>query len=163
MASGDTLATFGAQQAETPATNFGALSLRNRHPVMLFDTATQEAVFFRDVLPQHYGGGGITVFVHWAATSATSGTIGWDVAFERIGTGQQDLDADGFATAATVTAATVPATSGNVAVTSVAVTNGANIDSIAVGELFRLRVRRDVASDTATGDAELVGVELRET
>jgi hypothetical protein len=48
-------------------------------------------------------------------------------------------------------------------ITNVAVTDGANIDSIAVGESFRIRVRRDVANDDAAGDAELVAVELRET
>lgn len=103
------------------------------------------------------------MYVHWAATSATSGTGGWDVSFERIGAAQQDIDSDGFATAQTVTAATVDATSGNVSITNVAVSNGANMDSIAVGESFRLRIRRDVANDTATGDLELVAVELKES
>lgn len=163
MASGDTLCVFGPLQAETPTTNFAALAYRNRHPVLLFDTATQEAAFFTTVLPRHYGGSGITVYVHWAASTATSGTVGWDVAFERIGAAVQDLDSDGFATAQTVTAATVSGTSGNVSITNVAVSDGANIDSIAVGETFRIRVRRDVASDTATGDSELLAVELKET
>ncbi len=39
----------------------------------------------------------------------------------------------------------------------------ANIDSIAVGELCRIRIKRDVANDTATGDAELHFVEIKET
>lgn len=163
MATGDTLCVFLPQAAEFPASAFASLGWRNRHPVLSFDTTTQEAILWTGVLPRHYGGGGITVSVHWAAATATSGTIGWDVAFERVGAGQQDIDADGFAAAQTITATTVPATSGNVAITSVAVSNGANIDSIAVGETFRLRIRRDVASDNAAGDAELVAVELRET
>jgi hypothetical protein len=29
------------------------------------------------------------------------------------------------------------------------------------GDMYRLRIRRDVASDTASGDAELLGVEVR--
>ena len=62
-----------------------------------------------------------------------------------------------------MTAATVPGTSGHVDITNVAVTDGANLDSIAVGESFRLRIRRNVATDTAAGDAELVAVELKET
>lgn len=163
MASGDTLIAFGPRNAEFPSTNFAPLSSRNAHPVLLFDTTTQEIAFFTGVLPRNYAGGGITVYVHWSAASATTGTIGWDVSFERIGDGSQDLDADGFATAQVVTAATVPATSGNVDITNVAISNGANIDSIAVGETFRLRIRRDVTNDTAAGDAGLVGVELKET
>lgn len=163
MASGDTLAVFVALNASYPLSNFAAFTQRNRHPLLSFDPTTQEAAFFETVLARHYGGGGITVYLHWSATSATTGTIGWDVSFERIGAAQQDLDADGFATAQTITAATVPATSGHVNITNVAVTHGANIDSIAVGETFRLRVRRDVANDSAVGDAELVAVELKES
>lgn len=163
MASGTTLVTWRPQDNEPPATNYATIDTRNGHPVLNFDTTTQESAVFTAVLPRAYGAGGITAYVHWAAASATTGTIGWDVAFERIGAAQQDIDSDGFATAQTITAATVDATSGNVAITNVAVTNGANIDSVAVGETFRVRVRRDVANDTATGDAQLLAVELKET
>ena len=163
MASGQTLLVFLPFHNEPSASNYATLDFRNNHPVLDFDTTTQETAQFTGVLPRNYAGGGITVYVHWAATSATTGTIGWDVSFERIGTGSQDIDSDGYATAQTITAATVSGTSGNVSVTNVAVSNGANMDSIAVGEAFRLRIRRDVANDTATGDAELVAVELKET
>ncbi len=162
-ASGNSLLILCPGGNEPPAANFATPDTRNLHPVLDFDTTTQEAAIWTCVLPRHYAGGGITVYLHWAATSATSGTIGWDVAFERIGDSQQDLDSDGFASAQTVTAATVPGTSGHVEITNVAVTNGANMDSIAVGESFRIRVRRDVANDNAAGDAELVAVELKET
>jgi hypothetical protein len=154
---------FSPLANEPPASNFATLDTRNSHPCLDFDTTTQEAAVFTGLLPRSYGGGGITVYVHWAATSATSGTIGWDIAIERIGDGSQDTDSDGFASAQTVTAATVPATSGNVKITNVAITDGANMDSIAAGELFRLRIRRDVANDNAAGDAELFGIEVRET
>jgi hypothetical protein len=163
MASGNTLLTWRAADNEPPAANYATLDTRNGHLVLDFDDTTQEIAVFTAVLPRHYAGGGITVYLHWAATSATTGTVGWDVAFERIGAGSQDIDADGFATAQTVTAAAVDGTSGNVKITNVAVTNGANMDSIAVGEAFRVRIRRDVANDTATGDAELLAVELKET
>lgn len=164
MASGQTLGTWTADQgASFPATNYATFDTRNTHPCYDFDPTTQETIYLRFILPRHYAGGGITVYVHWAATSATSGTGGWDVSFERIGDAQQDLDSDGFATAQVITAATVPGTSGHVKITNVAVSNGANMDSIAVGELFRLRIRRDVANDDAAGDLELAGVELKET
>lgn len=163
MASGDTLCVFGPQDNEPPASNYATLDTRNSNLVLAFDASTQEVACFKTVLPRHYAGGGITVYVHHAAASATSGTIGWDVAFERIGDGSQDIDSDGFATAQTITAATVPGTSGHVDIVNVAVTDGANIDSIAVGEVFRLRVRRDVSNDTATGDAHLLAIELIET
>ena len=163
MASGDTLLIFTALHNSPPASNPATFDVRNGTPVLDFDATTQEIAIFLGVLPRNYAGGGITVYPHWAATSATTGTIGWDVSFERIGDSQQDIDSDGFATAQTVTATTVPGTSGHVDITNVAVTTGANIDSIAVGEAFRLRVRRDVASDDAAGDAELLAVEMKET
>jgi hypothetical protein len=163
MATGNTLLIFTPLQNEPPSSNYATLDTRNLHPVLDFDDTTQETAIFRGVVPRHYAGGGITVYVHFAATSATTGTIGWDVSFERVSDSQQDIDSDGFATAQTITAGTVPGTSGHVDILNVAVTDGANMDSIAVGEAFRLRIRRDVANDTATGDAELFAVELKET
>lgn len=52
---------------------------------------------------------------------------------------------------------------GHVDIVNVAFTDGADMDSVAVGESFRMKVTRDAASDDATGDAELVKVEIRET
>lgn len=96
-------------------------------------------------------------------TSATSGDIDWDLAFERIGDQQLDIDADSFAAANSVDNTTVPATSGLVDVVTIAFTDGADMDSVAAGEMFRIKLTRDAASDTATGDAELHFVVLRET
>lgn len=163
MSSGATLLVFLPAQAEAPASNYATFDTRNGHPCLDFDTTTQESACWTAILPRAYAAGGITVYLHWAATTATTGTIGWDVALERMSDSATDLDADSFATARTVTAATVPATSGVVSVTSVAFTDGAQMDSVSAGESFRLRVRRDVATDTATGDAELFAVEIKET
>lgn len=163
MASGDTLCVFSPRGNEPPSSNFASLDTRNTQVVLDFDTTTQEAAIWSGVMPYNYAGGNLTVYVHYSLTSATSGTCGWDVTFERIGSGSQDTDSDGFATAQTVTAATVPATSGNVAVSSVTCTAGAaGTDSVAAGEKFRLRLRRDVANDTAAGDAEVHAVVVRE-
>lgn len=162
MASGDTLSVFTARDVEPPATNYATLDLRNVRPVLDFDQTTQEAAIFSGVLPRNYAGGGLTVYAHWSA-DVTTGTVGWDSAFERIGAAQQDLDVDGFATANVITAATVDATSGNVSITNVAHTSGAQMDSLAAGEAFRFRIRRDVATDTAAGDANLLAVEIKET
>lgn len=162
MATGDTLAMFDARQAFFPSSNYATPSTRNIHPTLLFDDTTQETVYFQGVMPQNYGGGDITVYVHYSAVSATSGTGGWLAAFERIGDGSQDVDSNGFASDQTITATTVPATSGNVDILSVTVTAGSATDSIAAGELYRICIKRNVASDTATGDLELHAVELRE-
>lgn len=163
MASGDSLVMFQPWAFSPPASNSATIGHRNNHPVLNFDTTTQETVYFTGILPRHYGGSGITVYVHWMAATATTGTIGWDIAIERMSDGATDLDSDSFATAQTITAGTVPTTSGEAEVTNVAISNGANMDSLAAGDSFRLRIRRDVANDTAAGDAQLLAIEIKET
>lgn len=148
---------------EPPTSNYATPDTRNNHPVLEFDTTTQEAAIFSGVLPVAYAGGGLTCEVYFAADTATSGTIGWDAAIERIDASSLDIDADSFASAQTITAATVPGTSGQILKSSVAFTSGAQMDSLAAGEAFRLKIRRDVANDTAAGDAQLLRVVVRET
>lgn len=162
MASGNTLRTFTASDVRSPATNYATVNARNNHLVLDFDDTTGETAYFEDVLPRSYAGGGITVYVHWASKTAIAGTVGWFIAIERIGTAQ-DLDADSFAADQTITAATTSGTSGILIITNVAITDGASMDSLAVGESFRIRVTRDVAADTVVGDAQLFAVEIKET
>lgn len=163
-ASGDTLAAFGPAANQPPATNYAAVTVRNGHLVLAFDTTTQQTAIFAGVMPRNYAGGGLTVALAWMAATATTGTIGWGVTFERMNAANHDLDADAFATEQIITAATVDATSGKVTVTSIAITAGAaGTDSLAAGDAFRIRIRRDVATDTATGDAHLLSVEIKET
>ena len=160
MASGDTLISFTPQAVEYGT---GQHDVRNNHPV--FDLALTEVAVFADVLPRHYGGGGITVYLHYAMSSATADDVRLDTTFERIGDQQQDLDADGFdATGVNGTDTTVPGTSGNVDIISNAHSSGARLDSLAVGEGFRLKITRTaVAGTDAAGDLELRFVELKET
>jgi hypothetical protein len=147
---------------EPPTANYATLDTRNSRPVLDFDTTTQEAAIFTGIMPSDYAGGGVTISLWCALSTATSGTVGWDVAFERTQVATDDIDSDSFATAQTVTAVTVPGTSGHVLKMTINVSDGANMDSIAAGELFRLRVRRDVTNDTAAGDAELLRVAMVE-
>jgi len=164
MASGDTLLIFTPLNNEPPAANYATFDTRNSHPTLDFDATTNESAVFSSVMPQHYAGTtGVTVYLHYAMSSAVADTVDWDVAFERIGDQQLDIDADSFAAVNSVDNTTVPDTAGLVDVVSVAFTDGADMGSVAVGELFRLKVTRDAANDDATGDAELVAVEIRET
>jgi len=164
MSSGDTLLIFTPLHNEPPSSNYATLDLRNLHPVLKFDDTTNESVVFTGVMPQSYAGTtGVTVYLHYSMTSATTGDVDFDAAFERIGDQQLDIDADSFAAVNSVDNTTVPATSGLVDIVSVAFTDGADMDSVAVGELFRIKVTRDAVSDTSAGDLELHAVEIRET
>jgi len=163
MASGNTLLIFTAHANEPTLTNYATLDIRNQHPCLDFDDTTNEDAVFTGVMPQNYAGGGVTIYLHYSMSSALTGDIDWDVAFERIGDQQQDIDTDDFAAVQSVDNTTVPGTSGLVDIVNVAFTNGAQMDSIAVGELFRIKITRDATNDTSTGDAELHSIEIRET
>lgn len=164
MASGNSLLVWTALSAEFPASNYATLDTRNNHPCLDFDSgATEEICYFSGIMPQHYSDTtGVTVYLHWSC-DATSGTVGWEIAFERLGDGGTDLDVDSFASDQTVTAEIVDGTSGIIDVSSVAVTKGANMDNVVAGDYFRIRIRRDTSVDDAAGDANLYAIEIRET
>lgn len=163
MASGQTLVIFTPQAGVPPIANFAQLDTRNNHTVWDFDAATNERLAFEAVLPRNYGGNGITATIIWSATTAVSGAVRWLISFERHQDDVTDIDADDFAAAKAVVA-TAPATNGARSYDPIAFTD-LEIDGLAVGESFRLRIERDAvnAADTMVGDAELARIELRET
>lgn len=159
-----TLVTFRPQQAESPSTLYGVFGTRNAHPYLAFDAATNWNSIFTGVLPNQYYGNGLTVNIYWMAASATSGNVVWNAYIERDDVGTLDLDAASFAAAQTATTA-ANGTSGVLSLTTITFTSGAQMDSLAAGEQFRIKVERNAASgsDTMTGDAQITMVEVRET
>ena len=164
MASGDTLLVFSPLNNEPPASNYATFETRNQHPVLDFYATTNESAVFTGVMPQNYAQTtGVTVYIHYAMSTAEANTVDWDAAFELIGDQDQDLDSDDFAAVNSVDDTTVPGTSGLVDIVSIAFTDGSDMDSVTPGDSFRLKITRDAASDDASGDAELVMVEIQET
>lgn len=165
MASGDTLCTFTPLSGIPPAANYATLDSRNSHVVADFDAATDETIYFEGFLPAHYDGGGLTVTIWGMLTSATSGSVRLEAAIERHDTGT-DLDSDSFASAKSA-ALTASGTSGAPSSAAISFASGAEMDSLAAGEHFRLLIRRDAdgttGTDDATGDFELLGVHVTET
>jgi hypothetical protein len=166
MASGDTLVIFMADNYTAPSSDAALPSRRNGHTVLNFlatATANQRANF-EGVMPQHYGGSGTTVIPHFSMATATTGNVDLDCAWERVGSEQQDIDSDGFAAVNSQDNINVPTTNGHVlTATGIGFTDGADMDSVAVGEKFRIQITRDAASDTAGGIMELHAIEIRET
>lgn len=166
MASGDTLAVFFPQDGEPPSSAYATLDTRNGVAVLDFDDTTDESIEFGGFMPRHYDGGGFTVLVGWMATSATTGAISLDVAFKSVSDDADDLDTKAFAAANNANPTTASAT-GEVDYVEIAFTDGADSDSVAAGEYFRLKITRDANGTTSTddlsGDMELVFVEVRET
>lgn len=165
MASGNLLAIVTPLSNEPPTSNPATFDVRNNHPVLDFDAGTDESGITTLIMPQHYAGGGITVLLHYSMSSAVADDVRLDAALERIGDEVQDIDSDGFAAVQSVTD-TVPGTSGHVGVATITFTDGAQMDSVAAGDAYRVKVTRDAdhaTDDDATGDLELVAVEIRET
>ena len=167
MASGNTLATFLAYNNEPPSGDYATLDTRNSIPVLDFNGTSgtnNEFAEFGGFMPRHYDGGGITTTVGWAASSGVTGDAKWDLSFKSISDDADSLDTKSYAAAqsAVGTTATV---SGEVAYTTIDFSNGAQMDSVAAGEYFRMKVLRDSDDPTDTIndiDTELVFVEIKE-
>ena len=97
MASGDTLAVFHSNNNEFPSSIPATPDRRNDHPYLEYDNVVDQEAVFSTIMNQAYANNGVTALVHYAISLSTSGTIVIQVAFERIGDQQQDLDVDSFA------------------------------------------------------------------
>lgn len=152
---------FTPTAAEFPSANFPALAVDGQsRPYLAFDTTTAETCYWTFVAPQGLTGA-LTAIVTYRAASATSGTAAFSVALECITDGDTtDTDsASSFATANSPSAVTVPGTAGYIDQYSITLTNA---DSIAAGDYARLSLARNVSSDNASGDLQVLAVELRE-
>lgn len=160
MATGETLTIFTANDNTPPTTAFASLDMRNNIMLLDFDDTINESAVFMSVLPQNYEMNGINVILYWTATSAIAGDVLWSVSFDNM---SGDIDSDSFATALNL-ADTCNGTSGTIEKTTISFTDGAEIDNLIIGNLFRVKVTRLASdgSDTMVGDAELLAVELRE-
>jgi hypothetical protein len=154
-----TIRQLTPRDAQPTATNFATSDTRNSIAVLDFDGgSTNEETTFVGTIPEAAVlTSGIIVRIKWMASTATSGNCRWGAQWEREGT---DLDADSFDTATEAHTAT-NGTSGIETTTELTCTT---IDSLAVGERYRLKVYRDASdttNDTMSGDAELIAIELR--
>lgn len=163
--SGKPVLVFTATSNVPPSSAYATPDTRNSHAVLDFDGSTDEEAVFGGVLPAAYGSGGLTVDLYVAFTSATSGSVRFQVGFERIDASSLDIDADSFASFQSA-GGTAPGTSGQVIKISIAFTDGAQMDSLVGGEAFRVKVRRDAdgtsGTDDIATDCELLRVVVRE-
>ncbi len=158
MASGQIFGLFYTPPATTYATldtRAGGSTPAEAFPVLDFDDTTAEYADFYGFL-QGYGSGGLTLKLPWSATSATSGDVVWGAAIRRIADDAEDIDTSQTYDFNTVTDTTASA-SGECSIPSITFTDGADMDSLANGEPFILRIYRNAGSgsDTMSGDAEL--------
>ena len=152
-----TLAVFTVRDNQPPATAFATLDTRNSIAVLDFDAATAEVAIFLGIIQEAASlASGLKIRIIWTATTATTGACRWGSSLMRL---NSDIDIDSFDTEYFVTT-TTNATSGIPNTSEITLTN---IDSATAGDGFRLKIFRDAnnGSDTMTGDAELITVEIR--
>lgn len=174
MASGDRLAFFTPNHSEPPSANAAAWdtvltssadSDEKQTPVLRFDPSTNEHADFSEKL-RNYGSGGFNVIIGHTS-DGTGGNVKWDVTFKSFTDDVDNLGSKAFGAAPsgnTVTAA-APTAANEIVYDTITVSDGADMDSIANGEQYHLRVTRDAADAADTlnsNDAFLVSVEITE-
>lgn len=149
-----------------PVSCMATLDLRQSFAVLDFDPTSNELAMFQGVMPRHYGGNGVTVTVGVMASTATTNDMSWKIFFMSVTDDADDLDVKNFADPQSNQAVDAPSASGEVAYFEIAFTDGAQMDSIAAGEMFYMLLMRDAqdsANDDMAGDAEFLVAEIRET
>jgi hypothetical protein len=128
---------------------------------LAFDATTEEQVMWSFRMPADYSSAPVAK-VQYKMASATTGGVAFEARIAAVTDGDAtDVDAKAFA-AANVGTATVPATAGHLDEVSITMTNA---DSVAAGDFVVVYLNRDPAhaSDTATGDCEVIACALAYT
>ncbi len=172
MASGDTLLILTPFHNSPPATLYatfdtltGAATPAESVPVLDFDDTTAEYADFYCVLPTTYAGGGLTVILGYSTVDTTD-VVDWECAIRRVADDAEDLDTTAHSYDFNGVVDTAPSVIGEVAYATITFTSGADMDSLAAGEYFILRVTRDPTPDSGTdvtGDASLHFIHVKET
>ncbi len=135
-----------------------------RHPCLDYSDTVAKVAYFRGHVPVEYTGTDITVTIRnsWSSDTTAANKVRWEAAFERIVSGTTDKDSAGNFAASRAVSVNVQATQGVNSEITLTFTQ-AQADSIAAGELYVIKIRRDVAhaDDNSSGDAELDTVFLQ--
>ncbi len=113
-------------------------------------------------MPRNYTSGGITAALHWTVTTTSTGSVGWALYFERSNDANHKISVDSFGTCQIVSPIVSTATCYQLTTSSLAIPSGTSMDSIAAGDLFRIKVGA-ASSDGNSAGRRLIGIELRET
>ena len=152
-----------------PASAFANFDTPRGVPVLDFDATTNQIAVFMGVMDRAYAGGGMTLSC-WVAGANNTGDMDFQAAFKSVTT---DVDNILSLTAGKQFAATnenaaidAPSVVGEFVSFTITFTDGADMDSVAVGEPFFLLIMRDAqdgTNDDMAGDASLLVVEGQET
>lgn len=154
---GQTLRTFHAFDAFSPASGSAATITRVALPMLEFDYSAEQKARFYLHLPSGYTASTVTVIVNWA-TTATSGNGRWGVSVMDVTGVDVDVAAAGTAVEATT------ACSGTSGTTVATTLSAVSLDSASPGDTVVVEVYRDVGdgADTINSDkGQVLSVEVR--
>jgi len=157
-----TLLPYAAEFPSTAFPQLMAIHSTERRAALAFDASTVESCRWTFVAPQGLTGT-MNAIIYYCMASATADSVNFEVSIEAVTT-EDALDLDAATSFDTMNDGheTVPGTAGYMSLLAVALTNA---DSMAAGDLVRLKLERDAddgTDDTATGDAYVLAVEFRD-
>jgi hypothetical protein len=157
----NTLLRWTANDAIFPPTNPAAGTSRNTHALVAFDDGpVNEYAIFEGVLPNDYNNGTMSVDIYWVAATAIVGDVRWEVWFERLAAGGQDIDTDGWSIIPQLAVSTTAGTSGVITKTSISFSQ-VQANNIVAGNPLRIRLMRNTGvGGNMTGDAQVLRVEV---
>lgn len=153
--------TFQAMSAKLPASNPAVIDGGENTFRLLFDADVDESVSWAGILDDDYGSGALYADVYFSMASATTDTVVWGIQVMAYTPGDAvDLNTDSYDTV-NLDTVVVPGTAGYMKKTTITLSND---DSIAAGDLYRIKIYRDAdsVSDAATNDAEIYYILIRE-
>lgn len=133
----------------------GASTPAENAPVAVFADAAEAFIDFYGTL-QGYGGGGLTLRLKWSSLAITNDAV-WQAALRRVADDAEDFDTTAHTYDFNTVTVAAPSAIGELSYDNITFTDGVDMDSLADGEAFVLRVKRDPAhvSDTLANTAQL--------
>jgi hypothetical protein len=123
-----------------------------------FDTATDEKVQFKIVMPEQWDRGTIKAKFYWKTSNTDTGNVAWFIqAVAHADSGALDT---AFGTAVTATADAGNGTDNDLHITE-ASADMTVAGSPAEGEMVMFQIYRDVSADNYNADAHLLGVNIQ--
>lgn len=156
--------TFNVQDRDPDTSNPAVLATRNAQNVMEFDPDVDKSLVFSGSL-LGYKGGGLDCAIVWVAKTATTGRTRWNLAIERSEGGVTNIDVDSFAGGNSLFTGTTNGTNGVINYHVIQFGDGSNMDNLADGERFRIKLIRDAdhPNDDMPGFAQFMQLIITET
>ncbi len=147
-----------------PSTTNGCAALAKREIVsgvdiqtLNFDGATDETAQFTISLPRNFDNATITFHVYWTSATGTALTTIWDLSV--LARSDNDPLNASYTDLTSVTDTWIANDDVHISPESADMTVTSHVD----GDLIQFKINRDATADTATVDAELIGIMLHIT